>query len=73
MIQGIRLWVIWLFALFTGIYGTAITYQGITTVYHTALIYGLPILLFGIWTTGNILASARQSWRRQRAQKLTVK
>lgn len=67
MSQGIRLWIIWLFALTTGIYGTAITYQGITTAHHADLIYGIPILLFGIWITGNIWASARQAWRRQRA------
>lgn len=68
MKQGIRLWVIWLFALFTGVYGTAETYQGITTSQHMDLTYGVPILLFGIWITGNIWASARQAWRRQRAQ-----
>ena len=68
MKQGIRLWVIWIFALVTGIYGTAITYQGITTVHHMDLTYGIPIFLFGVWVTGNIWGSARQSYRRQRAK-----
>ncbi|QSO45848.1 hypothetical protein [Alicyclobacillus mengziensis] len=67
MKKGILLWGIWLFALFTGVYGTAITYQGITTVHHTDLIYGVPILLLGIWITGNIWASARQAYHRQKA------
>ncbi len=67
MKQGVRLWVIWLFALFTGVYGTSIIYQGITTAHHIDLMYGIPILMFGIWTTGNILASARQAYRRQKA------
>ena len=72
MAKGIRLWIVWLFALMTGIYGTAITYQGITTVHHIDLLYGVPTLLFGIWITGNIWASARQFWRRQRAQNASL-
>lgn len=41
---------------------------GINHAQHIDLTYGVPILLFWIWTTGNIWASARQAWRRQRAQ-----
>ncbi|PWI56894.1 hypothetical protein [Sulfoacidibacillus thermotolerans] len=64
--KGLKLWVIWLLALSAGIYGTAVVYQGITTSAKLDLLYGIPILLLGIWVTGNIWASARQAYRRQR-------
>ncbi len=68
MLQGLKLWVIWLLALSAGIYGTAVVYQAITTSAKVDFIYGIPILLLGIWVTGNIWASARQAYRRQHAR-----
>ncbi|QQE76847.1 hypothetical protein [Alicyclobacillus sp. SO9] len=65
--QGIKLWIIWLAALFAGVYGTALVYQGIFAGQPNNLWYGIPTLLMGIWVTGNIWASARQAYRRQRA------
>lgn len=68
MSKGLKLWVIWILALLAGVYGTAVVYQAITTAAKIDYVYGIPILLFGIWVTGNIWASARQAYRRQRAQ-----
>ncbi|MCI0184501.1 hypothetical protein [Sulfoacidibacillus ferrooxidans] len=67
MSKGLKLWVIWILALLAGVYGTAVVYQAITTTAKIDYVYGIPILLFGIWVTGNIWASARQAYRRQRA------
>ncbi len=67
MIKGLRLWALWLFALFDGVYGTALVYNGVVSGQRMRLIYGLPILLFGIWLTGNILASAKRFYRHQRS------
>lgn len=69
MSKVIRLWVIWIGALVAGVYGTALVYQGIFGGQSSDLWYGTPTLLLGIWVTGNIWASARQSYRanRQRA------
>ncbi len=67
MAKGIRLWVMWLAALTVGIYGTGLVYDGTIGHQYVKLVYGIPILLLGIWVTGNILASAKQAFRRQRA------
>lgn len=67
MKQGLRLWVIWLLALTTGIVGMGMVYQGTIAGHPINLIAGIPVLLSGIWVTGNILASAKQSYRRRRA------
>ncbi|RIV24574.1 hypothetical protein D2Q93_06930 [Alicyclobacillaceae bacterium I2511] len=58
--KGVKLWLIWLAALATGIYGTSLIFNGITTPQHIDLVYGIPVLLMGVWVTGNIFASARQ-------------
>lgn len=68
MKKGLTLWVIWLVALTTGIVGTGLVYQGTIAGHPINLIAGIPVLLTGIWVTGNILASAKQSYRKQRAQ-----
>lgn len=65
----VRLYAIWLLALGAGVYGTALVYRGLFSGERFELIYGVPILLLGVWVTGNIWASARQVYRRQRAQK----
>jgi len=67
MAKGMKLWIIWLFALAAGIYGTAMVYTGIFGGNRAQLLPGIPTLLLGIWVTGNIWASARQSYRKQRA------
>ncbi len=64
----IRLYVIWLLGLGSGVYGTALVYQGLFAGQRPNLIYGIPVLLIGVWVTGNIWASARQAYRRQRAR-----
>ncbi len=66
MKKGLMLWVIWLLALATGIYGTALVYEGSIGRHPIDLIYGIPILLLGIWVTGNVLASAKQSYRKNK-------
>ena len=66
MLKGIRLWVVWVLALTVGIYGTGLVYQGIMQQQWLRFGMGVPILLLGIWVTGNILASARQSYRREK-------
>lgn len=66
MLKGIRLWVVWVLALTVGIYGTGLVYQGIMQQQWLHLGMGVPILLLGIWVTGNILASARQSYRQEK-------
>lgn len=68
MLQGLKLWLIWLAALTAGVYGTSLVYQGIFVGDPGRLWYGVPTLLIGIWVTGNIWASARQAYRQQRAQ-----
>ncbi len=67
MLKGIRLWVLWIAALAVGIYGTGLVYTGTIEHQYGQLIPGIPILLLGIWVTGNILASAKQAYRRQRS------
>ena len=66
MWQGVRLWAIWLFALTLGTYGTSLVYEGTIGRTLSDLIPGVPILLLGIWITGNVLASAKKAYRRQR-------
>lgn len=68
MRKGIQLWGIWLVALTVGIYGTGLVYQGTIDEHPGRLIPGVPILLFGIWLTGNILASARKQYYLQKHQ-----
>ncbi len=67
MFKGIRLWVMWIAALAVGIYGTGLVYMGTIEQHYTQLIPGIPILLLGVWVTGNILASAKQAYRKQRS------
>ncbi|KYP81607.1 hypothetical protein [Ferroacidibacillus organovorans] len=69
MNMGIRLWFIWLLSLIAGVYGTSLVYSGITSDKPYTLIYGLPTLLVGIWMTGNLWASARQFYRKNRITK----
>lgn len=66
MWKGIRLWVIWALALSVGTYGTGLVYEGTIEGHFDRLIVGIPVLLLGIWVTGNVLASAKQSYRRQK-------
>lgn len=68
MKKGLSLWVIWLLALTTGVFGMGLVYQGTIAGHPVNLIAGIPVLLIGIWVTGNILASAKQAYRRQRAR-----
>lgn len=68
MAKVIRLWAIWLMALAAGVYGTSLIYRAIANGITMDYIYGIPVLLFGIWITGNIWASARQFYRQQRIQ-----
>ena len=67
MVRGIRLWVVWLFALTLGTYGMGLVFKGTIGGQFWDLIPGIPTLLLGIWITGNVLASAKQAYRRQRA------
>ena len=67
MNQGFKLWVVWLAALGAGIYGTAMIYDAIFQGRLYDLVIGIPVWLLGVWVTGNILASARQAYRRQKA------
>ena len=68
MLQGFKLWAIWLTALAAGVYGTAAVYQGIFAGDSGQLWYGVPSLFLGIWVTGNIWASARVAHRRHRSR-----
>jgi hypothetical protein len=63
MTKGIMLWIIWLLALTTGVFGMGMVYEGIAGKQLLYLLYGLPVLLVGIWVTGNVLASAKRSYR----------
>lgn len=67
MFKGIRLWFVWIFALSLGTYGMGLVFNGTIGGHFGELIPGIPTLLLGIWITGNVLASAKQSYRRQRA------
>ena len=66
MSKGILLWAIWILALATGTFGTGLVYEGTIGRQPINLLFGIPILLLGIWVTGNILASAKQSHRRNK-------
>ena len=66
MFKGIRLWLIWMAALSTGVVGMGLVYQGTIGGHPVKLITGIPVLLLGIWVTGNILASAKQAYYKQR-------
>lgn len=68
MAKGMWLWIVWLTALAAGVYGTAMVYTGIFNGQPGQLVLGIPTLLLGIWITGNIWASARQAYRKQRAR-----
>ncbi len=70
MFKGIRLWIVWLLSLGLGIYGTGLVYDAITKQHWVGLITGIPTLLLGIWMTGNILASAKIAYRRNKAQSM---
>ena len=67
MLRGIRLWIVWAFALTLGTYGMGLVFEGTIERHFGDLIPGIPTLLLGIWITGNVLASAKQAYRRQRA------
>lgn len=64
--QVVRLYLIWLLALASGVYGTALVYREVVNGETGNLVYGIPILSLGVWVTGNIWASARQVRRRHR-------
>lgn len=67
MNQGFKLWVVWLAALGAGVYGTALIYRAVFQGHPFGLVLGIPVWLLGVWVTGNILASAKQARRRQKA------
>ncbi|MCF8566532.1 hypothetical protein LLE49_17550 [Alicyclobacillus tolerans] len=66
MFKGIRLWLVWMAALCTGTLGMGLVYQGTIGGHPVKLVTGIPVLLLGIWVTGNILASAKQAYYKQR-------
>jgi hypothetical protein len=68
----VRMYAIWMLALASGVYGTALVYRGIFQGETNNLIFGIPILLLGIWVTGNMWASARQIYRKQKAAEKAV-
>lgn len=67
MKKGLRLWGVWIFALVTGTYGMGLVYEGTIEQHFSRLLLGVPTLLLGIWITGNVLASAKQAYRRQKS------
>jgi hypothetical protein len=70
VIKGMKLWVIWILSLSVGIYGMGLVFNGITHGSLQNTLVGVPVLLLGIWVTGNILASAKQFRRRSKMSSL---
>ncbi|MDP9729858.1 MULTISPECIES: DUF4407 domain-containing protein [Alicyclobacillus] len=63
----IRMYLIWILALLSGVYGTSLVYEAIIHQTWLGLVWGVPILFLGIWITGNMWASARQFYRKQKS------